>query len=137
MVRRSVAGLLVGTLFGLGLAVSQMANPEKVLAFLNVIANWDPSLLLVMAAATAIAFVGYRWATNSGPLFETRHYLPTARQIDPRLLIGAVIFGIGWGLAGYCPGPALTGLSSGTAEPFIFVAAMLTGSQIARVVPSA
>lgn len=136
IVRRSLAGLAVGILFGLGLAVSQMANPEKVLAFLNLAGNWDPSLLLVMGAATGVAFVGFRWATNSAPLFETRHYLPTAKDIDFRLFLGAVVFGLGWGLAGYCPGPAITALGSGGFEPLVFVIAMITGSQIARFLPS-
>ena len=134
IVQRAVAGLGVGVLFGMGLAVSQMANPEKVLAFLNLAGTWDASLLLVMGAATGIAFVGYRWATNNAPLFESRHYLPTARDIDFKLIGGALIFGVGWGLAGYCPGPAITGLGSGSAEPFIFVGTMVVGSQIARLV---
>ena len=132
IVRRALAGLAVGTLFGAGLAVSQMTNALKVLAFLNLSGNWDPSLLLVILAATSVTFFGYRWATNKAPLFEEKHYLPTARDIDVRLVIGAVIFGVGWGLAGYCPGPAITGLGSGSAEPIIFVAAMVVGSQIAR-----
>ena len=135
IVRRSIAGMAVGTLFGTGLAVSQMANPEKVLAFLNLLANWDPSLLLVMGAAVGVTFVGYRWAANKAPLFESKHYLPTASDIDVRLLTGAAIFGVGWGLAGYCPGPAITGLASGSTEPLIFVGAMVVGSQLARIIP--
>jgi len=133
-VGRSLTGLGVGILFGMGLAVSQMANPEKVLAFLNVAAGWDPSLLLVMAAATGVAFFGYRWAVRSQPRFEPRHQLPTSRKIDRRLVGGAIIFGLGWGLAGYCPGPAITGLSSGALEPILFVVAMICGSQLARIV---
>lgn len=136
IVRRALAGLAAGTVFGIGLAVSEMTNPQKVLAFLNVAANWDPSLLLVMAAASAVAFFGYRWATNDAPLFESRHFLPTSRQIDYQLIVGAVVFGLGWGLAGYCPGPAIAGLGSGSAEPFVFLAAMILGSQIARLTPS-
>lgn len=135
IVRRSLAGLLVGVVFGLGLAISQMANPEKVLAFLNVAATWDPSLLLVMGAASGVAFAGFRLVTNNAPLFETRHYLPTKQTIDARLIVGAIIFGLGWGLAGYCPGPAITGLASGALEPAIFVVAMLVGSQLARLSP--
>ena len=130
---RSLSGLAVGTLFGLGLALSQMANPEKVLAFLNVAGTWDPSLVFVMGGATIVAFVGFRWATRGAPLFEKEHQLPTNRRIDARLVGGAVLFGLGWGLAGYCPGPAITALSSGLAEPVIFVAAMVAGSQIARL----
>lgn len=130
--RRALAGLAAGTVFGIGLAVAEMTNPAKVLAFLNVAANWDPSLLLVMAAASAITFIGYRWASSNAPLFESRHFLPTARHIDYQLIVGAVVFGLGWGLAGYCPGPAIAGLASGSAEPFVFLAAMLLGSQVAR-----
>lgn len=134
IVRRALAGLAVGTLFGAGLAVSQMTNALKVLGFLNVAGDWDPSLLLVILAATSVTFVGYRWATNKAPLFEEKHYLPTASDIDVRLVTGAVIFGVGWGLAGYCPGPAIAGLGSGAAEPIVFVAAMVVGSQIARLI---
>ena len=130
---RAFSGLAVGTLFGLGLAISQMANPEKVLAFLNVAGSWDPSLLFVMGGATAVAFFGFRWATRSAPFFEEEHFLPTNNDIDVRLLSGATLFGLGWGLAGYCPGPAITALSSGLMEPVIFVAAMVAGSQLARL----
>lgn len=133
-IKRAVSGLALGTLFGLGLAVSQMANPEKVLAFLNIAADWDPSLLLVMAAATGVALIGFRWATRRPPLFEARHYLPTSTDIDTRLVGGAMLFGLGWGLAGYCPGPAITGLGSGSPEPWIFVASMLAGSQLSRLI---
>lgn len=134
IVRRALAGLAVGTLFGVGLAVSQMTNALKVLAFLNLGGDWDPSLLLVMLGATSVTFLGYRWVTKKAPLFEEKHYLPAARDIDLRLVTGAVVFGVGWGLAGYCPGPAITGLGSGSVEPIIFVAAMVIGSQIARLV---
>ena len=134
IVQRSATGFTVGVLFGLGLAVSQMTNPEKVLAFLNVVSGWDPSLLFVIGSASGVAFIGYRLATNKAPIFESQHYLPTARDIDLRLILGAAIFGLGWGLAGYCPGPAITGLSSGSSEPLIFVVAMLAGSQIARFI---
>lgn len=132
--RRSAAALIAGVVFGVGLAVSQMANPEKVLAFLNVAGDWDASLLLVMLAAVGVTFVGYPWATNRAPLFEAEHRLPTASNIDVRLIAGAAIFGIGWGLAGYCPGPAIAGLASGSLEPVIFVGAMIAGSQVARVI---
>ena len=112
-----------------------MTNPEKVLAFLTVVADWDPSLLFVMGAAAGVAFVGYRWATRKAPLFEERHHLPTASDIDYRLITGAVIFGLGWGLAGYCPGPAITGLGSGSMEPPLFVAAMIVGGLLAKPNP--
>ncbi len=131
-VRRAVAGLATGTLFGVGLAMSQMTNPEKVLSFLTLLPGWDPSLLLVMGAAVAVTFLGYRLVLGSPPLFDDDHSLPTNRVIDRKLLAGAAVFGAGWGLAGYCPGPALAGLASGSTEPFIFIAFMIAGSQLAR-----
>ncbi len=111
-----------------------MTNPEKVLAFLNVVDAWDPSLLLVMGAATGTAFVGYRWVTQNQPLFDSKHQLPTATHVDLRLVFGAIIFGLGWGLAGYCPGPAITGLASGSLEPWLFISAMLVGSQLCQLI---
>ena len=131
--RRLLAGLITGTLFGLGLAISGMANPDKVLQFLTLSSNWSPALLFVMGAAIAVTFVGYKWVLKRGPLFEQQLHLPTKTELDKRLLAGAAIFGVGWGLAGFCPGPAITGLSSGMTEPLIFVTAMLAGSQIPRV----
>lgn len=109
-----------------------MTNPEKVLAFLTLLSDWDPSLLLVMAAAVVVTFIGYRFALRRGPLFAARHRLPSKQKLDKRLLIGAAMFGIGWGLAGYCPGPAVAGLLSGSLEPIIFLTALLAGSEVAR-----
>ena len=129
----TLSGVLAGTIFGVGLGVSQMANPEKVLAFLDVFGAWDPSLLVTMAAALIVTFAGYRWVLHKGPVFEDELHLPHNTQVDRRLLIGAAIFGTGWGLAGYCPGPALTGLASGLLEPVIFLLAMLAGSQLERL----
>lgn len=134
IVHRSIVGFATGTLFGLGMAVSQMTNPEKVLSFLTLLPGWDPSLLLVMVAAVAVTFVGYRLVLHSPPLFDDMHNLPTNRIIDLKLLAGASIFGAGWGLAGYCPGPALAGLATGSMEPIIFIAFMIAGSQLARFV---
>ena len=130
--RRSLAALLAGTLFGIGLAVSQMVNPEKVLAFLTVVGDWDPSLAFVMVGAIAVTFVGYRLSASRPPLFADSHSLPTSTTLDRQLLFGAVIFGLGWGLAGYCPGPAIAGLSSGSIEPPLFLASMIAGSLVAR-----
>lgn len=127
-----VAALLAGTVFGLGLGVAQMTNPEKVLAFLTLTSAWDASLLLVMGAAVAVTVLGYRIVLRRKPIFATRHSLPTRQTIDKRLLGGAALFGIGWGLAGYCPGPALAGLLSGSSEPLVFLAALLAGSELAR-----
>lgn len=129
-----VASLLAGLLFGAGLAVSQMINPQKVLAFLDVTGNWDPSLALVMGAALVVSAVGYRIAKRRDqPLLTSRFQLPTRVDIDGRLAGGALIFGVGWGLAGYCPGPAIAATAIGIAEPWAFLGAMLVGSVAARL----
>ena len=119
-----------GLLFGIGLWLSGMANPRKVLDFLDLTGNWDPSLLLVMGGAVAVTSIAFR------PLLK-RWTLDLKSGIDQPLLIGAALFGIGWGIAGYCPGPALTALSSLTAEVAVFVAAMIAGGLFARIWPSA
>ena len=125
---RNIVALSTGALFGLGLAISQLINPRKVLAFLDLAGDWDPSLALTMAGALAVALVGYRFVfRRSNPICEGRFYLPTKRDIDPPLVLGAVLFGLGWGLGGYCPGPAISALSLGFAEPVWFIAAMIAG----------
>ena len=109
-----------GLLFGIGLWLSGMANPRKVLDFLDVAGNWDPSLLLVMGGAVAVTAVAFRPLLKRKPIdFRTR--------IDAPLVVGAALFGIGWGIGGYCPGPALTALSNLNVEAFAFVAAMIAG----------
>lgn len=128
---KSASGFIAGLLFGLGLAISQMVNPEKVIAFLDITGDWDPSLALVMAAAVAVNFVGFRLTTRrQQPVFGDVFHLPTRSDLDGRLIIGATIFGVGWGLGGYCPGPALAALSIGSWEPVVFLAAMLAGSLV-------
>jgi len=126
------AALGVGLLFGAGLAVSGMANPSKVLSFLDVAAiaggRWDGTLLFVMGGAVAVTFVGYRWVLRRPrPILAGSFSLPTATAVDRRLLIGAALFGAGWGLIGYCPGPAIASLAWPQAEPALFVVAMLGG----------
>ena len=121
------SGFVAGIVFGVGLAVSQMTNPEKVLSFLDIFGHWDPSLLFTMGAAVAVSFIGYRVVLKGGPVLDEALHLPTRSDIDIRLLAGALIFGIGWGIAGYCPGPAIAGLTSGINEPLIFVSAMIVG----------
>lgn len=130
-------GLLSGALFGLGLAVSGMTDPDKVLNFLDVAGRWDPSLALVMAAALMVAVPGFAWVRARGHAFAYGGplRLPTGTRVDRRLLAGSALFGIGWGIAGYCPGPALANLAHGTLEAIAFVAAMLAGSQLARLWP--
>jgi uncharacterized membrane protein YedE/YeeE len=122
------ASLLAGLVFGLGLTVSGMANPAKVLGFLDLAGNWDPSLAFVMAGAIAVSAVAFAVANRRAVSFlgaEMR--LPSARHIDRRLVLGSSLFGIGWGIAGFCPGPALVSLGMGEIKALVFVAAMLVG----------
>jgi uncharacterized protein len=119
---------LAGLLFGAGLAWSGMANPHKVLGFLDVAGAWDPSLLLVMVGATSTYAIGYRFALRRmRPWLDERFHVPTNRRIDARLLGGAAVFGIGWGLAGYCPGPALAGVGLGNTDLLWLLPALLFG----------
>lgn len=129
-----LTALIAGLLFGIGLAVSQMVNPTKVLNFLDVAGTWDASLAFVLAGATGTAAIGFHLVRRrTAPLFAPQFQIPTTRAIEPRLLIGAAIFGIGWGLAGLCPGPALAGLAILPNDIVLFVAAMLAGMAIFRV----
>jgi hypothetical protein len=119
-----------GFLFGIGLWVSGMANPRKVLGFLDVAGNWDPSLLPVMGGAVMVTLVAFR------PLIRRKSITFEKSKIDAPLAIGSAVFGVGWGIGGYCPGPALTALSNLTSEVFVFVAAMVAGGVFARILPS-
>ena len=120
--------LLAGLVFGIGLILSGMANPAKVLGFLDLFGRWDPSLAFVMGGAVAVSGVAFFIARRrSVSLLGAALKLPTARQIDRRLVIGSVLFGIGWGIAGFCPGPALVALGMGEAKAMIFMVAMLAG----------
>jgi uncharacterized protein len=126
--KRAVVAFLCGLVFGIGLIVSQMSNPAKVLAFLDIGGRWDPSLALVMAGAVAVFAVLYRLALrNHAPLFETRFFVPEKTRIDGRLMAGAAIFGAGWGVAGFCPGPAIVSSGFGDPRVWVFVAAVLAG----------
>lgn len=125
---RNLASLVAGLLFGLGLVVSGMSNPAKVIGFLDVAGNWDPSLMLVMAAGLAVTAAGYRLVFHrAAPVCDTAFHVPTNRLLDSRLIAGAAIFGIGWGLGGFCPGPGITALALGEGNAVAFVIAMLTG----------
>jgi len=131
MARIAVA-FAVGIIFALGLAVSEMINPARVIGFLNVAGRWDPTLLLVMAGALAVTVPIFPVILRrSKPLLAPQFSLPTKTRIDPPLILGAVIFGAGWGLAGFCPGPALAALASGSAEVMLFVIAMILGQRLA------
>ena len=126
--RLIASSFIIGLIFGLGLVISQMINPAKVLGFLDIAGNWDPSLALVMAGAVAVSSVGFALAGHRiKPVWARAFQLPDRRDVDARLVIGAALFGIGWGLVGLCPGPALTALSLGIWPVLIFVGAMLAG----------
>ncbi|MDC6110807.1 DUF6691 family protein [Serratia rubidaea] len=126
-----VFSLLAGLLFGLGLIVSGLANPQKVLAFLDVTRVWDPSLALVMGGAIGVSFFAFRMAQrHHRPRYGEKMVLPVATQIDKRLIGGAALFGIGWGLAGICPGPGLVLLGAGAVKGLVFVLAMVAGMLI-------
>ena len=117
-----------GLIFGLGLIVSGMSNPSKVLGFLDVAGRWDPSLAFVMAGAIGLGMLAFRFVRGKNTsLFGHPFQLPTARHIDIRLIVGSALFGIGWGLAGICPGPALVLLGAGSLKGAVFVLALLTG----------
>jgi uncharacterized membrane protein YedE/YeeE len=126
-----ISEFLVGLLFGLGLILSGMTDPSKVLGFLDIFGLWDPSLALVMGGAIAVGFFAFALAKKRTVNFlGGALYLPTSSQIDKPLVIGAVLFGAGWGLAGFCPGPALVSLASGQIKAAAFVVFMLAGMQL-------
>jgi uncharacterized membrane protein YedE/YeeE len=134
---RDGVALLAGALFGAGLSVSQMINPQKVQAFLDLAGDWDPSLALTMAGALLVTAIGYRLVLKRPrPLLDDAFRLPARQLIDSRLLLGAALFGIGWGLGGYCPGPAIAALALGTLEPWLFMGAMLVGGLLAARLPA-
>jgi len=126
---RNIGAFIVGLLFAVGLVLGGMTQPAKVIGFLDVTGNWDPSLAMVMAGAIAVYSVGYRWIRGrcDRPLLEARFQVPTRRDLDPRLIAGAMVFGAGWGLAGYCPGPGLVSLGGGSGQAALFVGAMALG----------
>lgn len=124
---------LTGLIFGIGISISGMSNPAKVINFFDFAGTWDPSLLFVMASALVVTFIGYRLVLRQpAPLLEQRFNLPTNRKLDARLIGGSAVFGIGWGIAGFCPGGALPALGTGEPSVFIFVAATLVGIVLAK-----
>ena len=129
-----VVNLVAGLLFGLGLLISGMADPAKVQNFLDVFGTWDPSLAFVMAGAVVTAFIGYRLAfRRAAPVLASVFALPVGDAADGRLLVGAGLFGIGWGLTGFCPGPAVVSIPLLAQGTLVFVPAMLAGIALARV----
>lgn len=132
---KNISALLIGLLFGLGLVVSGMINPNKVLGFLDIFGDWDASLAFVMGGAVVVTFFGFRWIGQAGkPWFDLTYKIPNLSQIDSKLICGAILFGIGWGLVGLCPGPALAAF---VVEPWallVFLAGMIGGMTIPRLV---
>ena len=121
--------LISGLLFGLGLSISQMVDPSRVLGFLDVAGVWDPTLLFVLGGAVGVTVVAFRFVLRQpSPFFASRFILPTRKDIDRPLVIGSALFGVGWGIAGYCPGPGITTLILGSWNPVLFVIALVAGS---------
>lgn len=126
--KANVATLVSGLLFGIGLGVAGMTNPSKVVGFLDITGDWDPSLAFVMVGAIGVNALAYLYSRRRGtPILAPKFSLPTRSDIDPRLVGGAALFGAGWGLGGYCPGPGLVSLVSGSASTALFVGTMLVG----------
>jgi len=125
---RLFSSYLIGLIFGIGISISGMANPAKVLNFFDVAGNWDPSLIFVMGGALVVTFVGYWFVLRrAAPMIDAKFHLPENRNLDARLLGGAAVFGIGWGIAGFCPGGALPALGTGRFDVIVFVVALIAG----------
>jgi len=128
----TLSSFVVGIIFGLGLAVSEMINPARVIGFLDIAGRWDPTLMFVMGGALAITLPAFAFILpRARPLLDGEFFLPTKRDIDRPLILGSALFGVGWGLSGFCPGPALAGLASGAPGVMLFVVAMIAGQWLA------
>ena len=135
---RMFSTYLIGLIFGIGISISGMANPAKVLNFFDFAGTWDPSLALVMGGALLVTFIGYRFVLKRpAPMFDGHFMLPSRRDLDFQLIGGSALFGIGWGISGFCPGGALPALGTARVEVFIFVAALLAGIYAAKFIQTA
>ncbi|MGC1495770.1 MAG: DUF6691 family protein [Sulfitobacter sp.] len=135
---RLILSYAIGLVFGIGISISGMANPAKVLNFFDVADAWDPSLAFVMGGALIVTFIGYRFVLKRpAPIMAANFQLPTRRDLDLPLLGGSAVFGIGWGIAGFCPGGALPALGTGRSEVLLFVGALLAGIFAAKLLQSA
>jgi uncharacterized membrane protein YedE/YeeE len=133
--QRTLSAGLIGLVFGTGIALSGMANPAKVLNFFDIAGAWDPSLALVMLSALVVTAIGYRFVLKRDkPVVEARFHLPTGRRLDLSLVAGSAIFGVGWGISGFCPGGAIPALGLGEPTAWIFVGTMLAGIFTARTI---
>jgi uncharacterized membrane protein YedE/YeeE len=132
-----IAIYLIGVIFGVGISISGMANPAKVINFFDIAGTWDPSLIFVMGGALVTTFVGYKLVFGrAAPVFEDSFNVPKSRTIDARLIGGSAVFGIGWGISGFCPGGALPALGTGRWEVFTFTAALVAGIFLAKFIQS-
>ena len=130
---KNLASLASGTVFGIGMSISGMTNTERVQGFLDLAGAWDPTLAFVMGGGLIATFFGYKFVLkNPAPLFDDNFLIPTKTDIDKPLIIGAILFGAGWGLVGYCPGPAIAGLSYGYMATLLFVPAMIIGLMLSK-----
>jgi uncharacterized membrane protein YedE/YeeE len=133
--KRNAAAFGTGALFALGLAISGMTKPAKVIGFLDISGEWDASLAFVMGGAIAVHFVAYRLIMRrSAPLFDTKFHMPTRKDIDPRLVLGAALFGVGWGLGGFCPGPGIVAAGGGSLHAIVFLVGMTLGMLVEHAV---
>ena len=129
---RFAAACVTGMIFGLGLSSSEMINPARVIGFLDIAGRWDPTLMFVMGGALAVTLPAFQLILQRArPLLDREFFMPTKRDIDRPLMLGAALFGIGWGLGGFCPGPALAALASGSPAIILFVLAMIAGQWLA------
>ncbi len=135
--KKTIMSFVVGFIFALGLGISGMTQPQKVIGFLDLFGNFDPSLIFVMGGAIGVHFITYKFIVKKpSPLFHAEWHVPTKTEITPALVLGSVIFGIGWALGGLCPGPALTSLASFESRPLIFVVSMIVGMVIFKFADS-
>lgn len=131
----ALSAFVTGLIFGVGLIISGMTDPSKIIGFLDLAGPWDPSLAFVMGGAVTVGFIAFRFARRRTAAFlGGAMHLPTARQIDRRLVLGSLAFGVGWGLAGYCPGPAVVSVGMGQEKAIVFVVAMLAGMGIYELI---
>lgn len=133
--KKNIISLIVGILFALGLGLSGMTQPQKVIGFLDIFGQWDPSLIFVMGGAVGFHLITYKLIrSRKTPLLDNKWHVPTNKDISPRLVTGAILFGAGWGLAGYCPGPAMTALATGHSQTILFASAMLAGMFLFKII---
>jgi uncharacterized membrane protein YedE/YeeE len=126
--KQNITALLCGIIFGIGLSLAQMINPDKVLSFLDITGHWDPSLMFVMMGALAVTLISFKWILKRPmPILAERFHVPQKSSVDKPLLLGSAIFGMGWGMSGYCPGPAISGLGLLSLEPLLMVVSIYLG----------